>query len=383
MPIFEFSNEKYKNGRRPFKAVLYELQPPESVVDDVGTKFNENGITFLEEYCSDKLDSIKDMSVTVEFLDEDRTMISAHGQTGVKDGMPIFENATTIGHFTEGYIDDVEIDGLKKRCVLGNGYIDEMRYKSFVETLETEINNGNVISGSIEIYKSEGNKAIVYKKGWLPEGRIPTEFTHTGWAMVINPADASSALLELNSKNNKEENIKMDEKELKTLIQSTITEVNSKNDELVKTINELNSQIEEKNSKISELNATVEQVQKALDNLQKESETYWEQRKILAEELAELKVAARLNELNSAISVFSADEQKYAENEINSFKDNPLDGSVDAVVATIYAGIGRASKKALDDAKIAEQNAKSNNSGLDIFSEVNAAKDDNIDTNIF
>ena len=175
----------------------------------------------------------------------------------------------------------------------------------------------------------------------------------------------------------------MDEKELKTLIQSTITETNSKNDELVKTINELNSQIEEKNSKISELNATVEQVQKALDDLQKESETYWEQRKILETELAELKVAARLNELNSAISVFSADEQKYAENEINSFKDNPLDGSVDAVVATIYAGIGRASKKALDDAKIAEQNAKANTNGLDIFSEVNTAKDDNIDINIF
>ena len=51
MAMFELSSKKYKNGRRPFTAILYELQPPECVVDDVGTKFNQNGITFLEEYC--------------------------------------------------------------------------------------------------------------------------------------------------------------------------------------------------------------------------------------------------------------------------------------------------------------------------------------------
>ena len=48
MAIFELSSETYKNGRRPFTAILYELQPPECVLDDVGTKFNDNGITFLE-----------------------------------------------------------------------------------------------------------------------------------------------------------------------------------------------------------------------------------------------------------------------------------------------------------------------------------------------
>ena len=85
MAIFELSNKKYKNGRRPFTAILYELQPPESVVDDVGTKFNKNGITFLEEYSAQQLESIKDMSVTVEFLDEERTMISGHGETGIEE----------------------------------------------------------------------------------------------------------------------------------------------------------------------------------------------------------------------------------------------------------------------------------------------------------
>ena len=52
MAIFELSEEKYSNGRRPFTAILYELQPPECVVNDVGTKYNKNGITFLEEYAS-------------------------------------------------------------------------------------------------------------------------------------------------------------------------------------------------------------------------------------------------------------------------------------------------------------------------------------------
>ena len=83
MAIFELSEEKYSNGRRPFTAILYELQPPECVVNDVGTKYNKNGITFLEEYCAPQLDSIKDMSVTVEFLNEEKTLISGHGLTGI------------------------------------------------------------------------------------------------------------------------------------------------------------------------------------------------------------------------------------------------------------------------------------------------------------
>lgn len=205
MATFELSSKKYKNGRRPFTAILYELQPPDSVVNDVGTKFNKNGITFLEEYASKQLDSITDMSLTVSFVDEERTRISDHGYTGTEDGLPVFENATTVGHFTKGYIDSVEINGETKRCVLGKGFIDEMRYKPFVQSLEAEMNNGNSVDGSIEIYRAEGNESIVYKKGWIPEGRIPTEYIHSGWTMVLNPADVNSTLLELNSQKKEQE----------------------------------------------------------------------------------------------------------------------------------------------------------------------------------
>ena len=44
MAAFELSEKKYKNGRRAFTAVLYELQPPECVVDDVGTKHKLAGM---------------------------------------------------------------------------------------------------------------------------------------------------------------------------------------------------------------------------------------------------------------------------------------------------------------------------------------------------
>lgn len=380
MAIFELSNKKYKNGRRPFTAILYELQPPESVVDDVGTKFNKNGITFLEEYSAQQLESIKDMSVTVEFLDEERTMISGHGETGIEDGFPVFDNATTVGHFTKGYIDDVEINGETKRCVLGKGFLDEMRYKPFIESLETEINNGNSVDGSIEIYRSEGNESIVYKKGWIPQGRIPTEFIHSGWAMVLNPADVNSTLLELNSKNKNKEELEMDEKTMRDVIVNAINETNSKNDELNATIAELNSTIESKDAEIVELNATVEQVQKALDDLKKEHETYWAERDALEKELGALKAKARIGELNSAIEGFSEDEKKYAESEINSFNEDPMAGDVDAIVSKIYAGIGQASK---ETAKVAEQNSANNETELDIFSEISSAEDVDEDVNIF
>lgn len=381
MAIFELSNKKYKNGRRPFTAILYELQPPESVVDDVGTKFNKNGITFLEEYSAQQLESIKDMSVTVEFLDEERTMISGHGETGIEDGFPVFDNATTVGHFTKGYIDDVEINGETKRCVLGKGFLDEMRYKPFIESLETEINNGNSVDGSIEIYRSEGNENIVYKKGWIPQGRIPTEFIHSGWAMVLNPADVNSTLLELNSKNKNKEELEMDEKTMRDVIVNAINETNSKNDELNATIAELNSTIESKDAEIVELNATVEQVQKALEDLKKEHETYWAERDALEKELGALKAKARIGELNSAIEGFSEDEKKYAESEINSFNEDPMAGDVDAIVSKIYAGIGQASK---ETAKVAEQNSANNETELDIFSEINSVEDaEDDDVNIF
>lgn len=381
MALFELSSKKYKNGRRPFVAALYELQPPECVVDDVGTKFNKNGITFLEEYASKQLDSIKDMSVTVAFLDEERTMISDHGNTGTEDGLPVFENSTAVGHFTRGYIDDVEIDGKRKRCVVGEGLLDEMRYKPFIETLETELNNGKSVNGSIEIYRSEGNDGIVYKKGWLPEGRIPTEYVHSGWAMVLNPADVNSTLLELNSKKqNKEENT-MDEKTMRDVIANAINETNSKNEELANKIQELNDAIKEKDDKIAELTKNADDKKGEDKNKDDKIQELNDKVAELESKLNDCKKAEQNSKLDKALEVFSEDEQKFAESEINSFREDPLNSDVEAIVGKIYSGIGQAAKESAQ--KTAEQNSANNDSELDIFSEVNSVEDDNDDVSIF
>lgn len=405
MAIVELSEKKYKNGRRPFTAILYELQPPECVVDDVGTKYNKNGITFLEEYCAPQLDSIKDMSVTVSFLDDERTMISGHGMTGIKDGMPIFDNATTVGHFTEGYIDTIESDGEVKRVVIGKGYLDEMRYSSFVEQLEIDLNNGISVEGSIEIYKAEGNDGIVYKKGYLSKGRIPVTFIHAGWSLVSNPADSTSSLVELNEKKNKkEEEETMDMNEVKSVIQSTISELNDKSQDyetkiadLNAQIEKLNAEIENKNNTISELNVSVGQVQAALDKLNKDHETYWAEREILEKELAKAKVVEKLGELNLALGEFNDEEKEIAKDdieklttEINSAeKKEALDNvtsEINSIKSKICMNIVAKQKQAeAESQRVSELNAKNSEHDVDdIFSEIcSENKQDDEDLNIF
>lgn len=380
---FELSSKKYKNGRRKFTAVLYKLQPPESVIDGVGTQYNKNGLTFLEEYSSAQLESIKDMSVTVSFLDEERTQILDHGFTemNTKDGLPTFDNATTVGHFTKGYIDDVEINGEMVRCVLGDGFLDEMRYHAFIEKLDEDLANGDSIEGSIEIYRDEDHETIVYANGYRDKGRIPQYFIHSGWSMVMNPADTNSQLLELNENQNKEEKNEMDENKIIEVIQKAITETNSVKADSEAKIAELNTQIEAKDAEIKELNeaksvaeATATERDGKIAELQAENEK-------LKEEVADFKK----KELNSAfdekLSVYTDEQKACVESEINSYKENPMDGDADAIISKICVNIVA---KQMEDAKVAEQNSAKEDDKVDIFSEVNSAEEEeDEDVNIF
>lgn len=380
---FELSSKKYKNGRRKFTAVLYKLQPPESVIDGVGTQYNKNGLTFLEEYSSAQLESIKDMSVTVSFLDEERTQILDHGFTemNTKDGLPTFDNATTVGHFTKGYIDDVEINGEMVRCVLGDGFLDEMRYHAFIEKLDEDLANGDSIEGSIEIYRDEDHETIVYANGYRDKGRIPQYFIHSGWSMVMNPADTNSQLLELNENQNKEGKNEMDENKIIEVIQKAITETNSVKADSEAKIAELNTQIEAKDAEIKELNeaksvaeATATEKDGKIAELQAENEK-------LKEEVADFKK----KELNSAfdekLSVYTDEQKACVESEINSYKENPMDGDADAIISKICVNIVA---KQMEDAKVAEQNSAKEDDKVDIFSEVNSAEEEeNEDVNIF
>ena len=381
--ILEISKRAAKNGRNPIKIALLKIH-------DDPKETNDNGLHWKEEYVQNAIDSTKCMPICASFCDETKTVPLDHGLTGEitdDNGMsePLFENSETVGVIESSSIENVIVNGNEIKALVGNGYIYSQRYNNFLKWVRQNYALSKVDT-SIEIMGLETNdNKIVYEESEpTNEFRTPKEFAFTGTAILsVAPADSNAIVLEVAQKQNKEETVNMDEKELKALIQSTIAEANSRNDELTAKIEELNSQIVAKDNTISELNATVEQVQQALDDLKKEHETYWAERDALEKELGELKAKARLGELNSAIENFTDDEKKYAEVEINAFKEKPLEGDVDAIVSKIYAGIGQTQKQADADAKIAEQNSKKDDEKLDIFAEVNSVEDDDEDVNIF
>ena len=183
----------------------------------------------------------------------------------------------------------------------------------------------------------------------------------------------------------------MDEKTMRDLIVSTITETNSENSKLNAKIEELNSAIESKDNEIVELNASVEQLQAAIDKLEADHKTYGEEKEILEKELAKAKVAEKLAELDSTLGEFNEEEKKCAEEDIDKLKDyinacknkdelNNVSSEINSIKSKICMNIVETQKKAVADAKIAEQNS-ANNTELDIFSEVNSTEDD-ADNNI-
>lgn len=92
-PLFEISSKKSINGRREFKAALHEIHPDKE-------HYQHNGISWNEDYVKANMDSVIGMSIVAEFITEDRDIPYGHGMTGVKDNMPLFEDATMVGHFS-------------------------------------------------------------------------------------------------------------------------------------------------------------------------------------------------------------------------------------------------------------------------------------------
>ena len=404
MKTFEISKRMTKNGRRKFKIVLHEIYPDDCIdeVNEQGTMYNRNGITWIHEYCDKAKESIKDMSLRCEFLDDDRTELCGHGETGVEDGLPIFGNAVDIGHFTNGYVSTIEDEeGIEHTVMMGEGYIDEMCYKNFVAKLESDMADGNAPFGSIEIYKSDENDGIVYKYGYKQEGRIPAEFIYSGYALLgVMPADDQAKIVELN-KQNKEDVCDMTEAEIKALVEQTVNEMSKHSAEINECkqdceaqINEANAQKDAAISEKNEIEASAQQIQAALDQLKGEYEELnkkydelWEERNALEKALGEAKAKERLNELSEAIAQFSDEQRDYAKEEIEAFNADPVNSEINTVVDKILKEIGA---KAVEDAaaseaakKIAEQNA-AHETDIDIFGDIaNGANDPDEDTNIF
>lgn len=395
MKMFEISSKKNKNGRRKFKAVLYKIFPDSCVdeVNQVGTDYNKNGITWIREYCEKALPSISGMSLRCEFTDEERTQLFGHGDTDIIDNEPVFEDAVVIGTFTKGYIEDIETDeGVITVCI-GEGEIDAQCYHNFVTKLDEDMANGIYPNGSVEIMHTENNKEIIYKYGYKDTGRIPMEFIHSGYALLgVLPADDSAKLIELNKKHEEDLN-KMNDLEIKALVSQVVeelsahtSEINKCKEECAAKIAEANAALETAISEKNEIEASSQKIQEALDALQadwdelnKKFDALWEERNVLEKALGEAKARERIGEMNSAIANFTDEEKAYAQAEIDAFNADPVTSEINSVVNKIWEGIGKAAKA--NDQAVAEQNAA--NIIEDIFSEVEPAVAPEEDINIF
>lgn len=384
MKMFELNGRKRKNGRRPFKMILHEVYPDSCVVDKVGTQFNDNGICWIAEYCENNIDTIKGMSLTCEFADaEQQDELLGHGDTGYDGDLPVFDNATIVGNFDKGYIADVEIDGVVKKVVIGEGTIDQMRCNNFVKYLEEQIANGDAPHGSVEISKCVDREGIVYLNGKVEEGRIPTIFDYSGYSLLgVRPADQTATILELN-KSESEVNEAMNE-ELKNALQDIVNRIDETNacKEEVKKVEAEKAQLEnEKNEAIESSVA----IQKALDEVKAEYEALnqkydalYEERNALEKKLGEALARERLGELNSALSIFTDEQIAYAQSEKEAFEADPMNSEINSVVERIYIEIGKRTAEEMKNSEI--NSAEDDGEPEDIFSEINAAsKDGEID----
>lgn len=368
--IIEICKKQDKNGRRKFKAVLHEVFPNECIGEDgLGVMYQDNGITWIEEYCNKALPTISGMSIRVQFLDDERTQIYGHGETDLTgekvEGLPLFENATVVGHFEKGYITDIEDNGVTKRVCIGEGILDEMCYPNFVHWLEEQIASGDSVFGSIEIFKTSGNEGIVYLNGHKGDdiGRVPMDFMYSGFAMLdcCVPADKSSKLLELNQKMEVETMNEEMMNQINEAVKSSISASMDKSSEFEAKISELNSIVEKKDEEITTLNKNIADLTTALEAIKGEQESYWAERDAIERELGELKAAKRIAELNDALAQFTEEETKVAEENICKFKDDPINSGIEinSIVEAIKVNCYDVQKKAEIEAKeIAEINSK-------------------------
>ena len=379
MKMFELNGRKRKNGRRPFTAILHEVYPDSCINNKTGTQFNENGICWIEQYCQNNIDTIKGMSLTVEFADpEEQNELLGHGNTGIEDGLPIFDNATIVGNFEKGYIADMEIEGVIRRFAVGEGTIDQMRCNKFVKYLEERCASGDVPFGSVEITNSEGHKGIEYLNGRVEEGRIPTVFDYSGYSLLgVRPADNTAKIIELNQTES-EVHAVMNE-ELKGMLEGILAKIDE-TATMRAELSQAQATQERLENEKSELNATSEQIQAALDKLQEEYaelnkkyDALWEERNALEKALGEARAKERLGELNAALADFSDEQIAYAAEEKAAFEADPINSEINSVIDKIYMEIGKhAQEEAKKQSELNNQHEEEDEGIEDIFSEVNA-----------
>ena len=375
--ILEINKRISKGGRKNIRMVLLTIHEE--------GEMNRNGITWVEQYVLDNLESIKGIPICATFLDEDKEDLYDHGYTETvesEDGKsePLFLNSESVGVIEDAKIEVIEIDGETKKVLVGYGYIFCQRYPNLCEKLES-----SKVKSSIEIMgTNENNRKIVYDGGYKEKGRKPMVFDFTGTCLLgVLEADENCYVLEVAENKNKEEKLNMDENKIIEVIQKAITETNAVKADTETKIAELNSQIEAKDAEIKEANEAKEVAENnASEKDSKIAELEAENAK-LKEELAACKKREACEAFDAMLVNYTDDEKKCVESEINAYKENPLDGNADEIISKICRNIVENQKKAEADAKIAEQNEAKENETIDIFSEVNSDEEKDEDTNIF
>lgn len=375
--ILEINKRISKGGRKNIRMVLLTIHEE--------GEMNRNGITWVEQYVLDNLESIKGIPICATFLDEDKEDLYDHGYTETvesEDGKsePLFLNSESVGVIEDAKIEVIEIDGETKKVLVGYGYIFCQRYPNLCEKLES-----SKVKSSIEIMGTDENdRKIIYDGGYKEKGRKPMVFDFTGTCLLgVLEADENCYVLEVAENKNKEEKLNMDENKIIEVIQKAITETNAVKADTETKIAELNSQIEAKDAEIKEANEAKEVAENnASEKDSKIAELEAENAK-LKEELAACKKREACEAFDAMLVNYTDDEKKCVESEINAYKENPLDGNADEIISKICRNIVENQKKAEADAKIAEQNEAKENETIDIFSEVNSDEEKDENTNIF
>lgn len=364
--FIEISKANKVTGRREIKAVIHEIY-------DDSSKYNKNGISWNEQYTKNNIDTVKGMPICVEFLDYDKSEPFGHGETGIKDGRPLFEDSVMVGIFEEGSVEEVEVKGNKIKALVGKGYINEQRYPLFVRWLTSEMYDKKPPEGSVEICAKDGHEAIVYDGGWKEKGRIPQVYDYTGYCILgVEPADDSAVVLELNKHNKKEENL-MDEK--------TILELNNKIETKTNEINELKNDVKEKEDKISELNkkieekdATIEEKTDEINELNNTIKTKDEEIENITEELNQLKAEKKkldneklVSELNSKLSAYTDEEKEVAKELVEKFNKEPSKELLSDIITEINNAIAKKILEERDKQVKNETNAKADDIYGDIY----------------
>lgn len=357
------------------------------------TRWQENGISWKEEYVQANLHSVVGMSIVAEFLTEDRDVPYNHGMTDVReeDKLPLFEDATMVGHFDKAYVDDVEIGGVTKRCLVAEGTLDEMRYPKFVAWLRENMADA-VVKGSVEIVgKPEHDGYIIYSGGWKEEGRVPQYYDYSGYAILsVKPADEAAIVMELNNKKLDKEDGTMDEKtknELMAAVTGAVSEVNSKWEEYWAKVDTLLAEISQLKADIAQKEADIKQLQAVTTRKLPAKEaaeaglTEANAAKEAAEaslveanaKITEMQNAAAVAELNAALAPYTEEQRAVAKEDIDAFNSNPGSVEINSIVGKICTAMVQAAR----ESKIAETNAASQ---IDVFGMTDdAGKKENTD----